>query len=288
MRKIGIAKLGTTLIFILLTISGCAVNSTESENEKVKLYALNCSTLEISDMGVFSEKGKLDGEKAILANPCFLIRHPKGDLMWDTGYEESLADIPEGVKFMKLFHKKMKIKLTDQLSQIDLKPSDIENIAISHFHDDHSGNANLFAGSTFIANEAEHKFMFSAEARENKAAFDVYSKLENAKTILFQDEKDVFGDGTVIIKSMPGHTVGMSVLLVRLKKTGSVLLSGDLYTHGKARDLGTIPTFNADKKLTAESRKRFETLAKKENARVVIQHEKKDFESLPKFPAFLE
>ncbi len=98
----------------------------------------------------------------------------------------------------------------------------------------------------------------------------------------------MFGDGTVVIKSMPGHTPGSSVLLIRLKNSGSVLLTGDLYTHARSRELGTMPTFVFDKEKTCESRKRFEALAKKEKARVMIQHARGDFEALPRFPAFLD
>ena len=253
----------------------------------VRLYALDCGEIDVSDMSVFADDGRLDGKKANLVVPCFLVRHPKGNLIWDTGYPESLAEIPEGVKFAKFFHKKMTTTLTNQLGQLELRPSDIDYLAISHFHDDHSGNSNLFRDSTFIANEAEHRHMFSAGARANEA-FSVYSELEKTKTVFFKEKHDVFGDGSVVIKSMPGHTPGSSVLLLRLRNSGALLLTGDLYTHSKARELGTIPKFNFDKALTRQSRKRFEALAQKEKARVVIQHSRRDFEALPGFPKYLD
>jgi len=115
-----------------------------------------------------------------------------------------------------------------------------------------------------------------------------YSELEVAKTIQFEDEYDVFADKTVVIKSMPGHTPGSSVLLIRLENSGSILLTGDLYIHSKGRELQTMLIHNADKQATIESRKKFEALVMKENARVVIQHEKQDFDLLPKFPKFLD
>ena len=115
-----------------------------------------------------------------------------------------------------------------------------------------------------------------------------YSQLRNANTREFKDETDVFGDGLVLIKSMPGHTPGSSVLLVRLANAGNVLLSGDLYVHRQDRELQTIPTFTMDQQVIVDSRKRFEMLAAEKKARVIIQHSLDDFESLPKFPRFLD
>jgi len=271
--------------FIFMVSVSCTGKT--REDKSVRLYTLDCGSIEVADMSSFSGEAKLDGEKAELANPCFLIRHKTGYLIWDTGHPQKLADLPDGLKG-GAFHSKMKTKLTDHLTELELKPDDIDFLSISHLHPDHAGNANIFAGSTWIANKTEHSYMFSDAMRKNKEFFDNFSALETAKTVLFRDEHDVFGDSSVVIKSMPGHTPGSSVLLVRLKNSGAMLLTGDLYTHERARELNTIPAFNTDKKATLESRKKFETLAKKENARVVIQHSKVDFDALPTFPAFLD
>jgi N-acyl homoserine lactone hydrolase len=278
-------KLLTTISVIILAVTGCAADP--ANNGQVKFYALDCGAIDVSDMSSFSREGKFDGEKYALVVPCFLIRHPKGDLLWDTGLEQSLVDKPDGIGDGG-FHSKMKIKLTDQLAKLGLTPNDIEFLSISHLHPDHAGNANLFASSTFIANEAEYGFMFSDEMKTNREWFELYSALENADTVMFEDEYDVFGDGIVVIESMPGHTPGSSVLLVRLKNAGALLLTGDLYTHAGARELRTVPTFNTDGQATLKSMDQFEALARKENARVVIQHEKEDFEKLPTFPEFLD
>jgi len=279
------AKLITTIGVIILVITGCSAEPVD--DGRVKFYALDCGAIDVSDMSTFSREGKFDGEEYALVVPCFLIRHPKGDLLWDSGLEQSLADTPDGIGGGG-FHSKLKMKLTDQIAQLGLTPNDIEYLSISHSHPDHAGNANLFAGSTFIANEAEHSFMFSDEMKANSEWFELYSALENADTVMFENEYDVFGDGILVIKSMPGHTPGSSVLLVRLRNAGPLLLTGDLYTHAGARELRAVPTFNIDAQATLESMDQFEALAIKENARVVIQHEKADFEGLPIFPEFLD
>ncbi len=273
------------LIIIFFCFFASIVSAyTKRNNSNIKLYSMDCGSYDVSDMKDLSSTGVYDGQKLNMVNPCFLIRHPKGDLLWDTGHIDSLTDKPDG-EISGVWHAKSKVKLITQLDQLGIEPKDIDYLSLSHVHPDHAGNANKFIGSTFIVNELEHKYMFSEKIRSYFGEF--YSALENAKTVLFSDEYDVFDDGSLVIYSMPGHTPGSSVLLLRLNKAGNVLLTGDLYVHERGRRFKTMHKYNAQE-LTMDSRNKFEVLVKKENARVVIQHEKQDFESLPKFPKFLD
>lgn len=286
MRQIlHLIRLISALVCIALFTSGC---DKTKEPGNIKLYTLDCGTLDVADMNAFSDDATSKGQKAQLANPCFLIRHPKGNLLWDTGYQEDLVDQENGVVFYEHFHKKMKRKLSAQLKQLGLTPTDITYISFSHLHDDHIGNANLFSQSHWLAQEREHAQLFSAESRSEPDYFKLYSNLATAKITLFQDDFDVFGDNTVLIKWMPGHTNGSTVLRLRLDQAGSILLTGDLYTHGDARTKNSVPVFNANKQETLDSRKKFEMLVKEVGARVVIQHEKSHIDALPAFPKFLD
>ena len=275
----------TRAFLLTVLVAGIIFAGERTVDDPIKLYTMNCGTLDVSDMNDLSSDGRYAGQETTLVNPCFLIRHPKGDLLWDTGLEDKLAETPDGEK-AGVWHSKMEAKLVAQLGELGLKPLDIEFLSLSHLHPDHSGNANQFATATFIVNHHERDYMFSKELKE--AFGSVYSELEGAETIVFEKEHDVFGDGRVVIQGMPGHTPGSSVLLIRLEKSGNVLLTGDLYVHARGRELKTIPSFNTDKQSTLDSRRRFEDLALKEKARVIIQHEKRDFEELPQFPQFLE
>ncbi len=283
-------KLITLAASASLFIATCAFAQQAEQNtaptsNSTKLYALDCGTIAVSDMNDLSANGEFSGQQTELANPCFLIRHPKGDLLWDTGLIDQLADIPDGEK-SGVWHSKLSVKLLDQLKQLALSPLDIEYLALSHLHPDHSGNANKFSGSTFIISKLEHDFMFSTEM---KSLFgEVYSELEDAKTITFNDNYDVFADGSVVIKTMPGHTPGSSILQLDLANAGVVLFTGDLYVHAKGRALNTMHKYNFDKNITLDSRKKFEALAKQTQAKIIIQHERNDVESLPKFPEFLD
>ncbi|MBB5518785.1 N-acyl homoserine lactonase family protein [Amphiplicatus metriothermophilus] len=253
----------------------------------MRLYTLDCGRIEMLDLGVFDVGGAYDGRRNSAVDTCFLIRHPKGDLLWDAGLPDSLHEVEGGVTNGP-FALSMPKTLDGQLPGLGLAPGDIEYFSISHSHFDHVGNAGVFANATFIVHEDERAHMFRDEARADAQTFPLYSALENAQTITFTDEYDVFGDGSVRIIAAPGHTPGHSVLLVTLENTGPALLSGDLYHLSEARERRTVPRFNTDAEETLRSMDKFEAIAAETGAMVVIQHEAADFERLPQPPAYLD
>ncbi len=256
----------------------------------IALHALDCGEATMTDADMFADDGSMKNQPADIVVPCFLIRHPAGDLLWDTGLPEALASLPDGQNEGG-FHSRMKRTLTAQLADLNLTPADIEYLSISHSHFDHAGNAGLFAASTWIVDAEERAHMFRREARAGDAVtqFAAYAALENAPTRLIEGDAahDVFGDGSVTIHQMPGHTPGHTVLLVRLPETGPVLLSGDLYHFTASRAERRVPRFNFDRAQTLASMDAFEALARETGARVVIQHVRADFEALPAFPEAL-
>ncbi len=253
----------------------------------VRLYVLDCGHIDVSNMGVFDRGGAYEGQARALADTCYLVRHAKGDLVWDAGLPDAINSSPDGV-VSDVFTLNVPKTLRSQLEEIGAPAGTIEYFSISHSHFDHVGNANLFKGANFIINEAERAHMFRDEARADAQTFASYSDLEAARTTTFTDSHDVFGDGAVTILSMPGHTPGHSVLRVNLRQSGPILLTGDLYHLTPARQNRTIPTFNTDADQTLASMEKFEQLARDEGARVIIQHETADIETLPQPPAFLE
>lgn len=253
----------------------------------VKLYALDCGAVEMLDLSIFDVGGAYEGMQNSAVVTCYLLRHPDGDLLWDAGLPDALHEVDGGVT-SGAFHLQMPRTLKSQLDELGLQPSDIDYISLSHSHFDHTGNAGEYAAATFIVNEAERAHMFRDEARADAQSFASYAALENSKTITFTDEYDVFGDGSVRIIAMPGHTPGHSVLLATLQNSGSIMLTGDLYHLTQARKKRTVPVFNTDIEETRRSMDRFEALAVEKDARVIIQHEADDFADLPKPPAYLD
>lgn len=252
----------------------------------VALYTMDCGRLTMADADMFADDGAYKGVAKSLVVPCYLIRHPKGDLIWDTGVPQSLADKPASAAGGETIT--VARKLTDQLKELGLTPADIEFVSVSHSHFDHIGNAGLFAASTWIVDPKERAHAFRPAARAD-AGFAAYSALEGAKTIEIKGDGpyDVFGDGSVTVVPAHGHTPGHTVLMVRLAKAGPVILTGDLWHIAESRPNRRVPRFNFDRAETLKTMDKVEALARETKARVVLEHVPEDFAAMPKFPQAL-
>ena len=159
---------------------------------------------------------------------------------------------------------------------------------MSHYHGDHVANANYFAGSTWLVRKVERDAC-SAPKPIPRSPSENYSELKNSKTVLLEkDEHDVFGDGTVVIKSTPGHTPGHNVLFLKLTKTGPMVLSGDLYHYPEERTLNRLPVAEFNKEQTAASRAELEVFLKKTGAQLWIEHDIVGNAKLKKAPAYYD
>jgi len=247
----------------------------------IRLYALDGGRVVAtdSDAAEMSDDGAYVWRTLEMPVPCYLIRHPRGDFMWESGMSRTRTDLGAWAT--------PGANLVEQLAALDLAPADIALVSLSHGHWDHSGNAGLFAGSTWIVNPVERDVMFDSENRATPG-MDDYGALESAQTRLITDDHDVFGDGSVVIVQAPGHTPGHTVLLLRLPETGPILLSGDLWHLAESRTHRRQPTFNTDHDQTLASMDRVEALVAETGARVIIQHSPVDQPALPQFPASLD
>jgi N-acyl homoserine lactone hydrolase len=256
---------------------------------EVKLYTLDCGRFEFKgSMGLFSDTGEYDGQSGALVDPCFLIQHPKGTLLWDTGLGDAIATQPEGVPYLNgTIQLHVDHTLQSQLQTLGLKMEDITYVAFSHFHADHVGNANLFTHSTWIINKAELAAALSPSPPPAVELANV-SSYANVNRQMIDGDDDVFGDQSVRILSMPGHTPGSQALLVKLPHSGYVALTGDLYHMRDNRRFKRVPPVNTERADTLASMDRFEHIVANLHARVVIQHDPEDFRGMPKFPAFLD
>jgi N-acyl homoserine lactone hydrolase len=248
-----------------------------------RMYVFDCATLKDRDPATYGLKRDQVGS-VDMSDPCFLIVHPKGTLLWETGLNDALYDRPEGGGAK---HDKIDKSLRSQLAAIGYGPSDITYLAMSHAHGDHTGNGSDYAGSTWIVQKAELDFMFRPDiAATTSARPDQYMKLKDSKKIVIDGDYDVFGDGTVTLISTPGHTPGHQCLLVRLPKTGAVLLSGDLYHFPGEREFHTTPQGNNAEYVA--SRAKIEALIKTTGAQLWIQHDLIGNRKLKKSPEYYE
>ncbi len=253
----------------------------------VRLYTFDCGSIEMKNLSYFTQGDEYDGRTNSASVMCFLIRHPKGDLLWDAGIPAAVRDLDGGFQ-TEAFGMTMATTIEEQLGEIGLTVGDVDYHTISHSHFDHVGDSGRFAGATFLIDRDERAHMFRDEARADAQNFAAYSALETAETIEFDGDYDVFGDGTVTILDMPGHTPGHKTLLVRLDNSGAVLLSGDLYHLQESREKRYVPKFNTNVEDTLASMDRFEQIAADTGARVILQHVQADYDALPRLPGYLD
>ncbi len=254
----------------------------------LRLYIFDCGTIAAMDPVLFGFKpGELNHDVTFVT-PCYLIVHPKGTLMWDVGQVPD-QDIPDdGTEVVQQGILKATRRLGPQLAAVGFTPKDITYLAMSHYHIDHTANANMFAGSTWIVQQAEYDIMFS-DAQVGIRMPETYKDLKSAKRITLNDaDHDVFGDGTVIIKTGPGHTPGHQLLFLKLAKFGPLLLVGDLYHLPEERTLDRVPTFDFDAALTRATRRKMDAFVKKTGATLWIQHDPAMNARLKKAPMYYE
>ena len=181
-----------------------------------------------------------------------------------------------------------KVPITELLGKLELKPEQIKYIGISHYHGDHIGQVGTLPKSTLLIGKGDWDVLVDANAA--KAAGTDNANFTNwisggGKVEPVRLDKDVFGDGTVQMLNTPGHTPGHHVLLVNLKETGPVILSGDMAHFRENYDLNGVPSFNTDRSQSIASVERVKQLAKNLKATVIIQHDPRDVSKLPAFPA---
>lgn len=251
----------------------------------VRLYVFDCGKLKSGIPDVLLARGVKTTDMSVAA---FLIVHPKGTLLWDSGVIPDELVRPEGTTEARAT---VHTTLKGQLAAIGYKPSDITYLALSHYHYDHSANGNNFAASTWLVQRPERAFMFPDTPPATPIDHaDRWSALKNAKTIVLDGDYDVFGDGSVVIQATPGHTPGHQSLLVNLKKTGHVVLSGDLYHYPAERTLKDFTPFGymGNPEQEKASKAKVEALLKRKNAQLWIQHDIIHDATLRKSPAWYE
>ena len=254
--------------------------------ESVRLYVFDCGQLNIADISVYQLKRE-EIATNMMSVPCFLIAHPRGNLMWDVGaVPDSAFKAGGGPPTLRAGTSTKPLQA--QMTEIGYAPSDITHLAFSHFHWDHVGNANLFAGATWLVRQSEREVMFSdpPSPRTEPANF---SALKNSRTVTIStNDHDVFGDGTVVIKATPGHSPGHQVLFVKLARTGPVVLSGDLYHYPEERTLNRVPTTEFNVQQTVASRAALEAFLQQSKAQLWIEHDFTADAKLKKSPAFYD
>jgi N-acyl homoserine lactone hydrolase len=256
---------------LLVGLATCA------QAAEVTLARLDCGTPQaptpVNER--FSDTYAFPDLKVQFVFSCYLIKHGDDYMLWDTGHSTTAPNVAP------------KISVVDQLAQVGVKPDQIKFVGISHYHADHTGQIDSFPKTTLLIGAKEWEAISSPKPAQgvNSKPFDAWIKGEN-KVEPQQIDKDVFGDGSVIMLRTPGHTPGHSSLLVKLAQMGPVIITGDAVHFRENYDSDGVPSFNFDRAQSAASIQRLKKIAANLKATVIIQHDARDVEKLPPFPAF--
>jgi N-acyl homoserine lactone hydrolase len=242
---------------------------------EVTLTRIDCGTdAAPRDVGRFSDAFAYKDLKLTFTFSCYMIKHGNDYMVWDTGFAPgSNPNAP-------------KVGIVDQLKELNVTPDQVKWVGISHFHADHTGQLDPFKNATLLIGKGDWDGITAPTPMQgaNVAGFKSWID-EKRKVETLTSDKDVFGDGSVIVLRTPGHTPGHSALLVRLKDMGPVLLSGDAAHFHENYEKNGVPSFNFDRAQTIASIERMKQIVGNVKATVIIQHDMRDIGKLPAFPA---
>jgi N-acyl homoserine lactone hydrolase len=257
-----------------------------------KLYRLDCGHSVANDESVWTP-GENVGRTIAFSSTCWLIKRGSTWLLWDTGVPESTLNDPKGWSTLpELIVYHLDRSITDQFAEIGLKPNDITYVAISHTHGDHIGNLGLFPNSTILMQRAEYTWISSPDgpnANVNQLKALARKLMGSPKHLqLLDGDTDVFGDGSVTLVSTPGHTPGHQSLLVHLKNSGFIILSGDVVHLEENFEKNIVPSLNTDKAASIASMGRIRRMMATYEAKLFINHDKAQSDTLKLIPAFYD
>jgi len=243
---------------------------------EVTLTRIDCGTgATPTDVGQrFTDTFAYKDLKLTFTFSCYLIKHGDDYMVWDTGFAPGTN--PNAPK----------VGIADRLKELKVTPEQVKYVGISHFHADHTGQLAPFTNATLLIGKGDWDQITASTPMQgaNVAGFKSWID-EKRKVEPLTTDKDVFGDGSVIVLRMPGHTPGHSSLLVRLKDMGPVLLTGDLVHFRENYESNGVPWFNFDRAATIASIERMKQIVANLRAIVIIQHDMRDIGKLPAFPA---
>ena len=266
-----LARIATAVSLALATCTAFAQTAAYAQSApELTLTRFDCGTPRDTNVNErFSDTFAYPGMKRTFVFSCYLIKHGNDYMMWDTGYGPGAESAP-------------KETLVQQLAKLDIKPDQIKYVGISHYHADHIGGVFQFPNATLLMGKGEFDSIKAGSAPPGTDQLLKHWLTEGGKAEPVATDKDVFGDGSVIILTTPGHTPGHHSVLVKLKQP--VVLVGDAAHFHENYENDGVPWFNYDRAQTVASIERIKKLAANLKATVIIQHDARDVSKLPVAP----
>lgn len=242
--------------------------------DHLRLYVLDTGLIECADYAMFSPNAD-PGTHQELTVRSYLVVHREGLLLWDTGIDDTIATLANGRRIVDPIVFRVPRTLRSQLDEIGVTPSDVDHLGLSHLHVDHVENVGLFPDATVLLQRAEYEAGYGPQARQliEALAPDTYAALDRDRIQPVDGDRDLFGDGTVVLKALPGHTPGHQGLLVRLRDAGPILLAGDIAYSAQDYADGAVRQANVDLEQSRRSIETAKRLERELGATVWLHHD---------------
>ena len=267
---------GLLIAMALASVAAPAVAQGEG-GVPLSVHRLDCGTVVVNDFDIFSDTRAYMGRTTRLASSCYLVRHGNSVMLWDTGLPTQLLGVTPGSE--EAITATLDVSLVDQLARIGIGPDDVDHVGVSHYHFDHTGQAADFPAATLLIGAEDWKAVREERPGIPASALDPW-RIGGATVKPVTGDHDVYGDGRVMLITLPGHTPGHYGLLIRLD-SGPLLLSGDVAHFDANLETDGVPSFNTDRADSLASLDRFKRMAENLGATVVLQHEPDDVGIVP-------
>lgn len=280
MRHTASSRLLTAGAALACAVAAAGLHAREAAAPELSLARMDCGSgvSEPMDVRRFSDTFAFEDIKLPLTVSCYLIRHGDEVMIWDTGY-------PAAAPGSSAQGPVAGTSLVEHLARAGIEPEQVTYVGISHYHGDHIGQAGSFPGATLLIGSGDWEVLVGGGVSGMANPAPVQHWIGGGGTVEpVAGDRDVFGDGSVIMLDTPGHTPGHHALLVRLKEAGNVLLTGDLAHMRENYESNGVPTFNTNRADTLASLERFKAIAENLDATVIIQHDPRYIDRLPGFP----
>jgi N-acyl homoserine lactone hydrolase len=233
----------------------------------------------------------------------YVIRHPKGNVLFDTGNNDRIITDPSywGAFIQGLNPVRTPdVAIDAQLQKIGLKPDDIKYVVVGHMHLDHGGNVGKFTKSTLVVQKDEIKNAFWPEPGTSGPYIpgdfmmlrnDPGAPLANRYSMIqLNGDLDLFNDQSVVVKRWVGHTPGSQMMIVRLPKTGTVILTSDnvYFADNVTKNLLPDVSLAYDPSGILSAYQWIREMQARENAQFFTAHDPDAWKAMKKAPDFLE
>jgi glyoxylase-like metal-dependent hydrolase (beta-lactamase superfamily II) len=293
------SKLGGAVSLALAIVVMVATADAQSP-AGMRLYAFSSGALTIAKSAL---------QAGATSNPIqvpvgfYVVRHPKGNVLFDTGNNDKIIADPS---YWGVFAKDLNpvrtpdVAIDTQLAKIGLKPDDIKYVVVGHMHLDHGGNIGKFPKSTLIVQKDEVRNAFWPEPGTAAPYIpgdfmmlrnDPGNPLPNKwPMIQLQGDLDLFNDRSVVVKRWVGHTPGSQMMIVRLPKTGTVILTSDnvYFAENVTKNLLPDVSLAYDPTGIMNAYAWIREMQARENAMFFTAHDPDAFKAMKKAPEFLE